>query len=46
MVVDLLADGGHMAREVLGHAKPPMTRAEYLDFQRKMSRRELYEAEP
>ena len=46
MVVDLLADGGHMAREVLGRAKPPMTRAEYLDFQRKMSRRELYEAEP
>jgi amidohydrolase len=46
MVVDLLADGGGVAREVLARAKPPMTRAGYLDFQRKMSRRERYEAEP
>jgi amidohydrolase len=45
MAVDLLADGGSMAREVLARAKPPMSRAEYLDFQRKMGRRERYEAE-
>jgi len=43
MAVDLLAEGGGGAREVLARAKPPMTRPQYLEFQRKMSRRETYE---
>jgi hypothetical protein len=43
MVVDLLADGGSVGREVLSRSKPPMTREGYLEFQRGMSRVELYE---
>jgi amidohydrolase len=43
MVVDLLADGAAVGREVMAKAKPPMTRAGYLEFQRRMSRREVYE---
>lgn len=43
MVVDLLADGAAVGREVVVKAKPPMTRAAYLDFQRRASRREVYE---
>jgi len=43
MAVDLLADGAQAAREVVAKAKPPMTRAEYLAYQRKITRRELYE---
>jgi len=43
MVVDLLADGAAGAREVVAKAKPPMTRAGYLAFQRSMARRELFE---
>jgi amidohydrolase len=43
MVVDLMADGASVARDVLAQAKPPMTRAQYLDYQRKISRRELYD---
>ena len=43
MVVDLLADGGRVGREVLSRSKPPMTREGYLEFQRGMSRVELYE---
>lgn len=43
MVVDLMSDGAAGAREVLANARPPMTRAEYLAFQRRMSRIELYE---
>jgi amidohydrolase len=44
MVVDLLADGATGAREVLRRAKPPMTREQYLKFQRGIARRETYEA--
>jgi amidohydrolase len=44
MAVDLLAEGARGAREVLAKAKPPMTRQEYLEFQRKTTRCELYEA--
>jgi len=43
MVVDLLADGAAGAREVVAKAKPPMTRAGYLVFQRSMARREVFE---
>ncbi|MGH6689717.1 MAG: amidohydrolase [Gammaproteobacteria bacterium] len=43
MVVDMLADGAAGAREVVGKAKPPMTRAAFLAFQRGLARRELYE---
>ena len=43
MVVDMLADGAAGAREVLGKAKRPLTREGYLELQRKMARREVYE---
>jgi amidohydrolase len=43
MVVDLLADGAAVGREVMAKAKPPMTRAAYLEFQRRAGRREVYE---
>ncbi|OGK92811.1 MAG: hypothetical protein A2W08_18060 [Candidatus Rokubacteria bacterium RBG_16_73_20] len=43
MVVDLLCDGAAVGREVLAKAKPPMTKAAYLEFQRRMSRRDVYE---
>ena len=43
MVIDMLADGAAGAREVVG-ARPPMTRAQYLSFQRGIARREVYEA--
>ena len=43
MVVDLLADGAAGGREVLKAAKPPMTREQYLAFQRGIARREVYE---
>jgi amidohydrolase len=43
MVVDLLADGAAVGREVVAKAKPPMTRAAYLDYQRRVGRREVYE---
>jgi hypothetical protein len=43
MVVDLLWDGATGAREVLKQAKPPMTREQFLAFQRSMARREVYE---
>jgi len=43
MVVDLLADGAALAREVLAEAKPPMTREQYLAFQRGIARLEVYE---
>jgi amidohydrolase len=43
MVVDLLADGAAGGREVLQKAKPPMTREQYLTFQRGIARREVYE---
>src|SRR5215471_13474292 len=40
MAIDLLAEGGAGAHEVLKTAKPPMTRAGYLAFQRGIARRE------
>jgi amidohydrolase len=43
MVIDLLADGAAGAREVLKTARPPMTREQYLAFQRGIARREVYE---
>jgi len=43
MVVDLLADGAAGGREVLEAARPPMTREQYLTFQRGIARREVYE---
>jgi amidohydrolase len=43
MVVDLLADGAAGAREVLGRARPRMTREGYLAFQRGVRRREIYD---
>jgi amidohydrolase len=43
MAVDLLADGAAGARAVLKKAKPPMTREQYLAFQRGVARREVYE---
>jgi hypothetical protein len=43
MVVDLLADGAAGGREVLETAKPPMTREQYLTFQRGIAKREVYE---
>ncbi|MEK7715632.1 MAG: amidohydrolase, partial [candidate division NC10 bacterium] len=43
MVVDMLADGAAGAREVLQKATPPMTREQYLAFQRGLAKREVYE---
>ena len=43
MVVDLMSDGAAAAREVIGKARPPMTRASYLAAQRGLARRETYE---
>jgi amidohydrolase len=42
MVIDLLADGAAGAREVLAKARPPMTREQYLAFQRGIAKRETY----
>ena len=43
MAVDLLWEGGAGAREVLAQARPPMTRAQYLAFQRSLAKREVYQ---
>ena len=43
MVIDLLADTAAGAREVLKTARPPMTREQYLAFQRGIAKRETYE---
>src|SRR3989449_6190 len=43
MVIDLLADGGAGAKDVLKSNKPPMTREQYLTFQRGLAKRETYE---
>jgi amidohydrolase len=43
MVVEMLADGATGAREVVGKAKPPMTREGFLAFQRSLARREVFE---
>jgi amidohydrolase len=42
MAIDLLHDGAAGARQVLKAAKPPMTREQYLSFQRSVSKRETY----
>jgi len=42
-VVDMLAEGAAAAREVLARSRPPMTREQYLAFQRGIARREVYE---
>jgi amidohydrolase len=43
MAIDLLWAGAAGAKDVLGKARPPMTREQYLTFQRSMARREVYE---
>src|SRR5882724_171967 len=43
MAIDLLADGGTGAREVIKTAKPPMTRQGYLAYQRGIARREHFD---
>jgi len=43
MAIDLLGDGAQRAREVVARAKPAMTRAEYLAFQRSITRTEVYD---
>ncbi len=43
MVIDMLGDGAAGARAVLREAQPPMTREQYLTFQRGIARRELFE---
>ena len=43
MAIDLLADGGTGAREVLKTAKPPMTREGYLAYQRGIAKRERFD---
>ena len=43
MAIDMLAEGATGAREVLKAARPPMTREQYLAFQRGVARRETYE---
>jgi metal-dependent amidase/aminoacylase/carboxypeptidase family protein len=44
MVVDMLGAEAAGAREVLAAQRPPMTRAQYVEFQRGVARREVYEA--
>ena len=43
MAVDMLADGATGARQVMGAGKPRMTRPEYLAFQRKIARKEIFD---
>jgi amidohydrolase len=43
MAIDLMYDGAAGARQVLKTAKPPMTREQYLSFQRSVGKREVYE---
>jgi hypothetical protein len=43
MAIDVLGDGAAGARQVLEAARPPMTREQYLAFQRGIARREVYE---
>jgi amidohydrolase len=44
MAIDMLADGARGAREVLAAARPRMTRAGYLEFQRGIGTHATYEA--
>ncbi len=43
MAIDLLYDGAAGAKQVLKSAKPPMTREQYLTFQRSVGKREVYD---
>lgn len=43
MAIDMLAGDAAAARAVLARARPPMTREQYLAFQRSIARREVYE---
>jgi hypothetical protein len=43
MAIDLMYDGAAGAKKVLAKAKPPMTREQYLSFQRSVGKTELYE---
>ncbi|MBM4440750.1 MAG: amidohydrolase [Candidatus Rokubacteria bacterium] len=43
MAIDLMYDGAAGAREVLSKAKPPMTREQYLAFQRSVAKRETFD---
>ncbi len=43
MAIDLLYDGAAGAKQVLKAAKPPMTREQYLSFQRSVAKHEVYE---
>jgi len=43
MAIDMLADNATTARDIVAKAKPPMTRASYLEFQRGIARREVYQ---
>jgi amidohydrolase len=43
MVIDMLGDGAAGAREVLSRARPRLSREGYLQLQRDMARREVYD---
>jgi amidohydrolase len=43
MAIDLMYDGAAGAKHVLARAKPPMTREQYLSFQRSVGKTEMYE---
>jgi amidohydrolase len=43
MAIDMLADGAAGAREVLGKARPPLTRDAYFKLQRSIAHREVWE---
>ena len=43
LVAERLADGAQGAREVLKGARPPMSREQYLTFQRGLARRDVYD---
>jgi hypothetical protein len=45
MTIDLLGDGAGGAREVLANSGPSMTRQGYVEFQRSIRRREVYEGD-
>jgi amidohydrolase len=42
-VIDLLADGATLAKEILDRDKPPMTKDEYLAFMRRIAREEVFD---
>jgi len=43
MAIDLMYDGAAGARRVLAKAKPPMTREQYLSFQRSVGKTEVFD---